>query len=346
MFYLLWILIIAFAVFGLVLFFEGFATYIERKVSADIQLRIGPNRAGPLGLLQFIADGIKLILKEDLIPVAGDRMLFRTAPYIAFLGSFVAFGAIPFSENVLTVDMNIGLLFVLGFSGLVAIAIIFGGWASANKWSLLGGMRSAAQIVSYELPVFLSFLIPVTIAGSLSLRDISLQQRGLVNWFIFHNPFAFLAFVVAFVASVAECNRTPFDLPEAESELVAGYHTEYSGMRFAIWFMGEYGEMLLVSLLLTITFLGAWDFPFVILLKNVILRNMVEILFFIGKGISLVLVMMWIRWTLPRLRIDQLTAFSWGFLLPLSFINLIGNTLWLYLFNHLNAFKVLSRVLT
>jgi NADH-quinone oxidoreductase subunit H len=316
--------------------YSGLATYVERKVAGDIQARIGPNRVGPVGLLQFLADGVKLLLKEDIIPAKADRFLFALAPYFVFVGSFAAFVVVPFGVGLIASDLNIGIYYVMAVTSLVTVGVLLAGWSSNNKWALLGGMRAAAQIVSYEIPVGMALMPAVLIAGSLSLQEIVRSQGGLLGifgWNLFHNPFTFFSFFLYFTAGLAETNRTPFDIPEAESELVAGYHVEYTGIRFAFFFLAEYGDMFVVSALATACFLGGWHVPFFHAeALPAVWGNLLSLGVFLMKALGLVVLMMWIRWTLPRLRVDQLMRMSWKYLVPLTFFNLLGVSLWLLLF--------------
>jgi NADH-quinone oxidoreductase subunit H len=299
----------------LVLFF----VWEERKVSGHIQSRVGPMRVGGWhGWAQTIADTIKLLMKEDIVPLLADKKMFILAPFVAFFGTFAAFVVLPFGKNARVTDLNVGIFYIVAITSFSVIAIIIAGWASNNKWSLYGAMRSAAQMVSYEIPMTIAILVPVLYVGSLSMVEISDAQAGGVwNWVIFRSPFAFVAFIVYFIASLAEVNRTPFDIPEAESELVAGYHTEYTGMKFAIFFLAEYAAMFLVSGVAAALFLGGWNgiLPWQILPGPVV---------FCLKALLLVFVQIWLRWTLPRLRVDQLMYMCWKVLLPLSFICLMG----------------------
>ena len=314
---------------------------MERKVSAWIQDRTGPMRTGPWGLLQTLADGVKLIFKEDLIPPQADKLLFRFAPYLIFTCSVAVFAAIPFSQSILVSDLNIGIFYILSISSVIAIGVIMAGWASNSKWSLFGAMRSAAQMVSYEIPIGLSILTVIMMTQTMSMEGIVAAQDGvfsegkviatflgieikgsILDWMIFRSPFTFLAFFVYFLSSIAEVNRTPFDLPEAESELVAGFHTEYSGMRFAVFFIAEYANVFAVCAIASTLFLGGWQG---ILDED----QFVPGLFILtGKSFLLVFVMMWVRWTLPRLRVDQLMNLCWKYLIPISFFNILGTGIW------------------
>lgn len=344
---LLVMVLVAAAVLVFALTYSGLATYVERKVAGDIQARIGPNRVGPLGLLQFLADGVKLLLKEDIIPAKADRFLFALAPYFVFVGSFAAFVVIPFGVGLIASDLNIGIYYVMAVTSLVTVGVLLAGWSSNNKWALLGGMRAAAQIVSYEIPVGMALMPAVLIAGSLSLQDIVRSQGGLLGifgWNLFHNPFTFFSFFLYFTAGLAETNRTPFDIPEAESELVSGYHVEYTGIRFAFFFLAEYGDMFVVSALATACFLGGWHVPFfhAEALPG-LWGNVLSLGVFLMKALSLVVLMMWVRWTLPRLRVDQLMRMSWKYLVPLTFFNLLGVSLWLLLFRGQGIPQLIAR---
>lgn len=306
------------------------AVWIERKVAAHMQDRLGPMRTGGWhGWAQTIADILKLIQKEDIIPTAADRTLFKLAPYVVFVGSYAAYAAIPFSAAYVGAEINIGLFYVIAISSLVVIGLLMAGWASNNKWSLFGALRSAAQIVSYEIPVALAILAVVMIVGTFDLQQINAAQSGpFWNWFVFQKfPLVFIAFAIYFVASLAEVNRTPFDIPEAESELVGGYHTEYGGMRFALLFLAEYSNMFAVSAIAATLFLGGWNSPFGSFLSG----PWWGAFWFLSKGMFFVFLQMWLRWTLPRLRVDQLMYVGWKVLIPMAFAVIIGIGLWVLL---------------
>jgi NADH-quinone oxidoreductase subunit H len=295
----------------------------ERKVAGHIQSRIGPMRTGGWhGWAQSPADGLKLVAKEDTIPTSADRPMFRLAPYLALVPAICAYTMIPFGFAWVFRDSDVSLLIVLGFLGVEVLGVILAGWASNNKWSLFGGMREACQLVSYEIPMGLSLLTAVAVAGTLRLTELGqMQSGGWFGWLMFKNPFMFVAFFTYFVASLASCNRTPFDLPEGESELVAGFHTEYSGFRFAMFFFGEYAAMFVVSALATIVFLGGWNSPFGTQADS-------GPLWFIGKCSFLIFIQMWIRWTLPRIRLDQVMHACVKYLLPMTMVVFLGGSLW------------------
>jgi NADH-quinone oxidoreductase subunit H len=305
--------------------------YAERKISGFMQDRIGPNRVGPWGLLQTIADTVKLLMKEAVFPKNVDRKLFIIGPILVNVGAFMPFLVIPWGERLQPADLNVGVLYVVAIASLSTIGIIMAGWASNNKYSLFGAMRSAAQIVSYEIPTIMILLVPVMIVGSLSLKDITQAQAGgLQNWFLFrYFPLLPIAFVCFFVAGLAETNRAPFDIPEAESELVAGFHTEYSGFFFACFFMAEYTEMFILSATASVLFLGGYLAP------HPALQQIGPVpmgwLWIWVKAWFLIFVMMWLRWTLPRSRVDQLMHIAWKVLLPIALVLVVvvgGFVLW------------------
>lgn len=321
-------IILAAILFGYMAVLALFLVWAERKVSARMQSRLGPMEVGKFqGWAQTIADAIKLLLKEDIVPKEAEKLLYGLAPFLIIASSLGCYVVIPFSKKWIVSDINIGILYILAISSMVVVAILMAGWSAGNKYSLFGGMRSAAQIVSYEAPIALSILTAVLTIGSLSMNDIvEYQLDNITKWLIFRSPFLFLSFFIYFIASLAEVNRTPFDIPEAESELVAGYHTEYSGMRFAFFFLAEYSNMFIVSAIGTTVFLGGWvgilpgNFP-----------GLPGIVWFLLKTMTLIFVQMWLRWTLPRLRVDQLMYMSWKVLLPLSLVCLLGQGIWMLL---------------
>jgi NADH-quinone oxidoreductase subunit H len=307
--------------------FALFAVWWERKISAHMQDRMGPMRTGGWhGWSQTIADILKLMQKEDIIPSAADRMLFILAPYVVFTGTYAAFAAIPFSAAYVGSQINIGLFYVIAISSVVVVGLLMAGWASNNKWSLFGSLRSAAQIISYEIPVALSLLTVVMVVGTFDLQEINRAQGGAFwNWFVFQKfPLLAIAALIYFIASLAEVNRTPFDIPEAESELVGGYHTEYAGMRFALLFLSEYANMFAVSAIAATLFLGGWNSPF----GDFLAGPFWGVFWFLTKGMTFIFVQMWLRWTLPRLRVDQLMYVGWKVLIPFSFVLVIGVGLW------------------
>ncbi len=346
----------------------------ERKIAGHMQSRLGPTHVGPFGLFQSLADGIKLVLKEDLVPGGADQVLFRTAPYVAFTPVFIAFLVIPFGPQfVFEANLNIGVLYLLAVLGVEVIAIIMAGWASNSKWAIYGAMREACQMVSYEIPLGIAILCGVLIAGTLNLVQLNfLQGGGIHQWFLFHNPFIFLAFFVYFVASLASAKRAPFDLPDAESELVAGFHTEYSGLRWAMFFFAEYAGMFVIGCIMTALFLGGWGSPFGVYdpiyqmigynpinvgsdvltgsvalgsdwptmaesmglsggAKSIFILNAYSASIFIAKSLAIVFIHIWLRWTLPRIRIDQVMHGCVKGLLPVSLALFIGVALWLKL---------------
>lgn len=306
--------------------------YLEMKVAAHIQDRLAYMRTGWHGVLQPFADILKLLQKEDTIPAAADRFLFILAPYIVFIGTYAAFAVLPFSSDYIGSNIHLGVFFLIGVSSLVVIGILMGGWASNNKWSIFGAIRSAAQMISYEIPTALAVLIAVMITGSLNLQEITkFQDGGIQNWLLFGGPlplvtkllllpFTFITFLILFVASLAEVNRTPFDLPEAESELVQGFNTEYSGMRFAMFYLAEYANMFVVSALAVTLFLGGWSSPFGEFMSGPVWG----VFWLIGKAMFFIFLQIWIRWTLPRLRVDQLMYTSWKVLMPFLFVCLFA----------------------
>ena len=316
--------------------------WLERKVSGRIQDRLGPTRVGgKFGWLQTLADGIKLVTKEDLMPEGADALLFRLAPYVSFCASYAGYLALPFAYGWLAARLNVAVFFIVAVLGLEVFGVILAGYASASKWSLFGAMREAAQVVSYEVPLGMCVVVPVLIAGTMDLTTIAQMQQGLfINWFVFHDPFTFLTFWVYFTCATASVNRAPFDLAEAESELVAGFHTEYSGLRWSIFFMAEYGSMFAVSGLAALLFFGGWNGPIPLThwlgLADAAnpfahyLGNFLGMVNFIGKCVFGVTFMMWVRWTLPRLRIDQVMTTCLKYCTPIAAVTFVGAVLWTY----------------
>ncbi|QNK58307.1 NADH-quinone oxidoreductase subunit NuoH [Paenibacillus sp. PAMC21692] len=308
----------------IVLGFVTYAIYYERKVIGWMQLRVGPNRVGPLGLLQTVADILKLLIKEDTIPRKADRLLFILAPALAFVPAFAVLAVIPYTEKLYFADLNVGLLYYVALSGITTLGMVLGGWASNNKYALLGGMRSAAQMISYEVPLVISVVGVVLLSGSLNLRAIVAAQG---DWFWQWNFLPqIIGFVVFYIAAVSELNRTPFDLPEAESELVAGYHVEYSGFRFAFFMLAEYVYVYAIAALTTVLFLGGWHPP------APFLDFVPGLVWFLLKFVAVVFSFFWIRATFPRVRIDQLMGLGWKVLLPVALLNVFLTALYLELF--------------
>jgi len=298
-------------------------TWAERKIAGFIQSRYGPMRVGRFhGVLQPVADMVKILGKEDIIPAEADKPLFMLAPLVIFIGSLLAWAAIPFAPGFIAADLDLGLFYIFAVSSAAVAGILMAGWASNNKWALYGAARGAAQMVSYEIPLALACIPVVMLTGSLNMNDIVIAQGGGIwNWNLLHDPFLLIAFVLYFIASIAEVNRGPFDMPETESELVAGYHVEYTGMRFAFFFLAEYANLFLVSCIAVAVFLGGWQ-P---IAGPVVLPGLV----FVIKAVLLVLLQMWVRWTLPRLRVDQLMHTCWKVMVPLSLICVLGAGIWM-----------------
>src|SRR5512138_492234 len=325
--------------FVFVLLTVAYATYAERKIIGHMQVRIGPNRTGPLGLLQPIADGVKLFFKEEIIPAQASKFAFVLAPLVALIPAFISFAVIPFGDTFeiagykvpmqiaayadqagTVFDLNIGVLYILGMASLGVYGIVLAGWWSNSKYSLLGGLRASAQMISYELAAGLAIVCVFMVSQSLSLQAIVADQGGLFGWYIFRNPFMFVAGIIFFICSLAEINRTPFDLPEAETELVSGFCTEYSSMKYAMFFMAEYANMVTVCSVTTTLFLGGWHGP------------LPPVLNFIAKVYILMFVCMWIRATYPRYRYDQLMKLGWKVFLPITLFLIMGNAIWITLF--------------
>jgi NADH-quinone oxidoreductase subunit H len=321
----------------------AYTVLLERKLVGRIQNRWGPSRVGPFGLLQPLCDGIKLFLKEDLVPTAVYRPLYLLSPVIALGCALISIAVVPFGAPSVTgpggfrffsiSDINIGLLVILGITSIGVYGIALSGWSSNNKYSLLGSLRSSAQLISYELALGLSLVGVVLRAGSLDLREIVESQatHGLLSWNVF-GGFQFVAFFIYLMSAYAETNRSPFDLPEAESELTAGYHTEYSSMKFAMFFMAEYANMIMVGCVATLLFLGGWTSPFgdaIPLPQNIVVQSLLPILWFVIKVFAFLFLYVWVRGTLPRFRYDQLMTFGWRYLMPLAILNIVATSLWL-----------------
>src|SRR5690242_4264912 len=334
----IWPLIQIGIVVTLVALWVAYATYLERKISAFMQARLGPMRVGPWGLLQPIADGLKLLTKEDFIPENADRWIFFFAPYIAVASAFIVFSVVPFGPDwAVIADVNIGLLLVLAVSSVGVLALILAGWSSNSKYALLGGLRSSAQMVSYEVSMGLSLIGALMFARTLSLSGIINAQGSDSIWYIVYQPAAFLLFLIS---GIAENNRAPFDLPEAESELVAGFHTEYSGMRWSLFFMAEYAAMVVVSAVAATVFLGGWYFPWVHQLEVAGYHNLyvvVSLLVFLTKVSVILYIYFWLRWTLPRFRYDQLMDIGWKWLIPSALINIALSALAIFVVQALNG---------
>jgi NADH-quinone oxidoreductase subunit H len=303
-------------------------TVIERKGLGRIQNRYGPNRVGPFGFLQFAADGVKALIKEDVVPRAADKLVHFLAPVVLLIPVLLTYAVLPFGKNMVLADYDAGLLFFLAVGGAVEVSVFMAGWSSHNKYSLLGAMRAIAQMLSYEIPLILSAVTVVMMVGSLNLSEIVKHQDhytfGLAHWHVF-TPWGLAGFLLFLVASLAESNRTPFDLPEAESEIIAGYFTEYSGFKFALFFLGEYLGMFAIAGLGITLFLGGWTAPFSCL------TWIPSYVWFLGKLLGIVFVFIWIRGTLPRLRMDQLMNLAWKFMLPLALLNIVVAGIWHYM---------------
>jgi NADH-quinone oxidoreductase subunit H len=325
------------AVLLFVSLFAGEIVWMERRVAGRMQARIGPNRVGPQGLLQFLADGVKLLAKEDVIPAGADKPVFLLAPIIVFAGAFAAFAAIPFGYGLVPADMNVGLFFILSISSIEVVGVIMAGWASNSKWAVLGAMREVAQVVSYEMPLAISALTVVVLSGTLNLTDIALQQSGGIwNWYVLQSPATFAGFFIFFTAMLAALKRAPFDLPEAESELVAGFHTEYTGFRFAVFFLAEYSGMFLFAILTAVLFFGGWNSGFGLesLLSGEAERWVGALILFV-KSCFFLFVMIWVRWSLPRYRVDKVMYLCYKVLLPWSVVAVVVAALQVLLFSAL-----------
>ena len=303
------------------LLFVVLAVYGERKTAAFIQSRLGPMEVGPKGLLQTIADLLKMLQKEDIRAKSVDIVPFLFAPFLVFMAVFAGYSVLPVNEQLDGSSISSGVFFLLAIVSLDILGILMAGWSSNNKYSLFGSMRSVAQIISYEIPLGLSVLCVIIFSGTLNLQEISVLQKGggLISWNIVKYPVLVIPFVIFFISSLAESNRTPFDLPEAESELIGGFHTEYSGFRWGVFMLTEYGMMLLLSILAVVLFFGGWNSP----VNGIASSGWVwGSMWLLGKSLILIFIQMWIRWTLPRLRVDQLMTLSWKYLTPIAILML------------------------
>ncbi|HET9554107.1 MAG TPA: NADH-quinone oxidoreductase subunit NuoH [Anaeromyxobacteraceae bacterium] len=334
--------VLAFVLINFGAIISGMTVWWEMRVSSRMQSRVGYNRAGAGGFFQWVADAVKLLFKEDLIPTEADQVLFRAAPYFVMTGFALTFVALPFGESLIAADLNVGIFYLTAVTALVVVGILLAGWSSNSKWALFGGMRSAAQVVSYEIPAGLAVMVPVLMAGTLSMQGIVRAQGAWPwEWTVFTNPAAAVAFVIFFIAQLAEGNRTPFDLPEAESELVAGYLSEYSGFRFALYFLVEFGNLWVMAAVATTLFLGGWQIPWVgpevfeaakgagpvpaLPWWGLQLLSMAVMA---AKTILVLNVIVWVRWTLPRIRIDQMMNLCWKYLVPWAFVTFVFTLLW------------------
>ena len=324
---------------------SGTTVWWEMRVSSRMQSRIGYNRVGAGGFFQWIADAVKLLLKEDLVPADADSLLFRAAPYFVLTGFALTFVALPFGESLIAADLNVGIFYMIAVTAIVVVGILLAGWLSNSKWALFGGMRSAAQVVSYEIPAGIAIMVPVLMAGTLSMQGIIRAQGAWPwQWFIFTNPFALVAFVIFFIAQLAEGNRTPFDLPEADSELVAGYLSEYSSFRFALYFLVEFGNLWIMAAVAVTLFFGGWQVPFAGPAVFEAARGtgalpgaawwglqVASLVVFVVKTLLMLNVIVWIRWTLPRIRVDQMMTLCWKYLVPFAFVSFVATLLWVIL---------------
>ena len=342
---------VASALFVFTALFTLFALYSERKISAFMQDRLGPMEVGKYGSLQAFADILKMLQKEFIIPTAADKILFILAPIIIFVSVYLGFAALPWAPGLIPASLNLGIFYIFAILSIETLGILMAGWGSNNKYALLGSMRSVAQMVSYEIPTGISVLSVVMISQSLNLQEITIRQGiltsdainflgiwdvkaigGILAWNVFQAPHLIIAYFIYFIASLAECNRAPFDIPEAESELIGGFHVEYSGLRFAFIFLAEYSMMFLVGMIGVVLFLGGWNTP----LPNIGSLSLANwttgigwcIFWILFKTLSVVAMQIWIRWTLPRFRVDQLMSFCWKVLTPLSFLCMLISGIW------------------
>jgi NADH-quinone oxidoreductase subunit H len=321
-------IILVLTMLGITLLIATYSTYAERKVAAFLQDRLGPDRAGPFGLLQPLADAGKMFFKEDLIPAASEKWLFIMGPGIAMFTACMTGAAIPwgtelhifgYALNMQIADIDIGILYIIGFVSMGVYGIMIGGWASNNKYSLYGAIRASSQMISYELAMGLSIIAVVMMSGSLSLKEIAAQQSGM-NWNVWYQP---LGFVIFFTCALAECNRAPFDLPECETELIGGYHVEYSSMKLGFYLFAEYINMFISSAVIATLYFGGYNFPFQDMISSPALLGWLQFIALFAKIFFFIFVFMWIRWTLPRFRYDQLMHLGWKSLIPLAILNMV-----------------------
>jgi len=334
--------VLAFVLINFGAIISGMTVWWEMRVSSRMQSRVGYNRAGAAGFFQWVADAVKLLFKEDLIPAEADSLLFRAAPYFVMTGFALTFVALPFGESLIAADINVGIFYMIAVTALVVVGILLAGWSSNSKWALFGGMRSAAQVVSYEIPAGLAIMVPVLMSGTLSMQGIIRAQGAWPwQWNIFTNPAAVVAFVIFFISQLAEGNRTPFDLPEAESELVAGYLSEYSGFRFALYFLVEFGNLWVMAAVAATLFFGGWQIPFVGPETFEAAKGtgavpalawwglqVLSMMMMAVKTLMVLNVIVWVRWTLPRIRIDQMMTLCWKYLVPWAFLAFVFTLLW------------------
>jgi NADH-quinone oxidoreductase subunit H len=334
--------ILAFVLINFGAIVSGMTVWWEMRVSSRMQSRVGYNRVGAGGFFQWVADAVKLLLKEDLVPADADQLLFRASPYFVLTGFALTFVALPFGESLIAADLNVGIFYMIAVTALVVVGILLAGWSSNSKWALFGGMRSAAQVISYEIPAGIAIMVPVLMAGSLSMQEIIRQQGAWPwQWFIFTNPFALVAFGVFFISQLAEGNRTPFDLPEAESELVAGYLSEYSSFRFALFFLVEFGNLWVMAAVAVTLFFGGWQVPFAGPEVFAAAKGtgdmpglawwglqILSMAVFAVKTLFVLNLIVWVRWTLPRIRVDQMMVLCWKYLVPFAFAAFVATLLW------------------
>ncbi len=334
--------LLAFVLINFGAIISGMTVWWEMRVSSRMQSRVGYNRAGAAGFFQWVADAVKLLFKEDLIPAEADSILFRSAPYFVMTGFALTFVALPFGESLIAADLNVGIFYMIAVTALVVVGILLAGWSSNSKWALFGGMRSAAQVVSYEIPAGIAIMVPVLMSGTLSMQGIIRAQGAWPwQWNVFTNPAAVVAFVIFFISQLAEGNRTPFDLPEAESELVAGYLSEYSGFRFALYFLVEFGNLWVMAAVAATLFFGGWQIPGVGPETYAAAKGtgafpaaawwglqVISMVVMAAKTLMVLNVIVWVRWTLPRIRIDQMMNLCWKYLVPWAFAAFVFTLLW------------------